>query len=59
MVVNNSRISQITGFDDLGLECWQGQEIVLLSKMSRSALGSPAFYLMGPGVLSWGKVAGA
>jgi len=59
MVVDSSRISRITGFYDLGLNCWQGQELVLLSVMSRSAVGPPAFYLMGPGVLPWGKVAGA
>ena len=43
----------------MGLKCWQGQEIVLLCVMSRSALGPPAFYLMGPGILHGGKVAGA
>jgi len=48
MVVDSSRI---TGFDVLGLKCWQWQEIVLLSVMSRSALGPPAFYLMGPRIL--------
>jgi hypothetical protein len=43
----------------MGLKCWQGQEIVLLSVMSRSALGPPPFYLKGAGVLLWGQVAGA